>query len=169
MSVQSVFIEKMKRIVAEKPANGLFPSVTIAQAALESGYGTSGLTAKYNNAFGIKANSAWKGKSSVMKTGEVLGGKSVTVNAGFRVYDSLADSVADRNNFLKVNTRYTRFGVFAAKTPEDQARALQAAGYATDPKYADKIIKIIYDFHLKEIDKVVAEVTSKKKSALPSL
>lgn len=146
------FIEKAKQAALSALTSGLFPSVAIAQAALETGFGKSELSAKYNNYFGIKNSPGWKGKVVNMKTGEVLNGKNVTVTAGFRVYDSFADSIADRNNFLKVNPRYTNAGVFSAETPEAQAKALLKAGYATDPEYANKLIKLINQYNLKEVD-----------------
>jgi len=156
------FIDRAKAAVLNDPMPGLFASVAIAQAALESGYGQSGLSLKYQNYFGIKASAGWKGKTSVMKTDEYENGKKVTINSGFRVYPSLQDSIADRNNFLKVNTRYTKGGVFSAKTPEDQAKALQASGYATDPNYAAKIIAIINQYNLRETDKKVAVIIAEK-------
>lgn len=156
------FIDKAKAAVLNDPMPGLFASVAIAQAALESGFGLSGLSTKYQNYFGIKASSGWKGKTSVMKTDEYENGKKVTINSGFRVYSSLQDSIADRNNFLKVNIRYTKGGVFSAKTPEDQAKALQASGYATDPAYASKIISIINKYNLKDTDEKVAVVLAEK-------
>ena len=120
-----------------------FSSVMIAQAILESGNGNSLLTRKANNLFGIKAIGGWKGKTLDMKTGEVRGGRSVTEMWAFRVYDTIEDSMRDRNRFLIDNPRYRKAGVLDAKTPEEQCRALQRAGYATDPQYADKLISII--------------------------
>lgn len=159
------FIEKAKKeVLASNLSGALFPSLAIAQAALESGYGKSGLAAKHNNYFGIKASSSWKGPVVNMKTGEVLNKQAVVVNANFRVYTSLTDSIADRNNFLEKNSRYRLNGVFDAKTPEDQARALQKSGYATDPNYANKLIAIIKQWNLKEVDKKAAEVVAEKKN-----
>jgi flagellum-specific peptidoglycan hydrolase FlgJ len=130
----------------------LFVSLAIAQAALESGNGRSQLAAKYNNHFGIKANSAWKGKVVSLRTNEVYDGKQVTVVDGFRAYDTIEDSFADRNRFLARNNRYTSAGVFSAPTPQEQARALQHAGYATDPDYANKLIGIMKANGLERFD-----------------
>lgn len=122
---------------------GLFPSLMIAQAILESGDGESVLSREANNYFGIKADSSWKGEIILLNTREVIMGKSVMVPAKFRKYSTLEDGFRDRNAFLKSNPRYTRFGVFTAFTPEDQAIAFQKAGYATDPNYVSLLISII--------------------------
>ena len=74
----------------------VLPSVCIAQAALETGWGTSGLMTKANAFFGIKAGSSWKGKVYSSKTNECYDGKTYTqITAAFRAYDSLEESVAD--------------------------------------------------------------------------
>lgn len=122
---------------------GLFPSLMIAQAIVESGNGKSMLAVKYHNHFGIKALGGWKGKIANMKTREVFDGKDMNITDGFRVYDNLQDGFNDRNKFLKENPRYAKAGVFTAKTPEDQAQAFQNAGYATDPNYAKTLISVI--------------------------
>ena len=128
---------------------GLFPSVMLAQAALESGYGRSELSTKYNNYFGIKAHN-YKGATVNMSTGEVVNGNKITVNSNFRVYSSVTQSFKDRNNFLKENQRYKE--VFKKNTPEEQSYELQRAGYATAENYAETIIKIINENQLKKID-----------------
>lgn len=137
---------------AEYPA--LFPSLAIAQAILESGNGQSDLARVYHNHFGIKANSAWRGKVVSLKTKEVYDSKEVTIVDGFRAYDSPEASFRDRNRFLAVNRRYTTNGVFSAATPQEQAKALQRAGYATDPNYANKLIDLIAGHGLERYDRL---------------
>lgn len=141
---------------------GLFPSVVMAQALLESSNkfgepGQSLLARKYNNHFGIKADKSWKGKAVNISTGEVFNGEHVMIKDNFRVYDKPEDGFEDRNRFLIQNPRYTKAGVFKAATPEEQAEALQAAGYATDPTYAKKIKILIATHKLKDLDRI-AEV-----------
>lgn len=131
---------------------GLFPSVFMAQAILESNNGNSTLAFAHNNHFGIKADKSWKGKIAMMKTREVIGGKEVYVDAPFRKYDTPQASFMDRVMFLESMPRYTNAGVFTAKTPEAQAQALQKAGYATDPKYSELLIKLINQNSLKQYD-----------------
>src|SRR3954453_1114343 len=121
---------------------GVPASVTIAQGALESAWGTSHI-GRANNYFGIKALSSGPGPiavgSVVVPTKEFIGGRMVTVNGRFRAYRSAADSFRDHGLFLSSNSRYAP----AFKVADDAdafARALQAAGYATDPQYANKLI-----------------------------
>ena len=99
---------------------GLFPSVKLAQAALESGWG------KYiagNNLFGIKAagkqSPYWHGDSVTSRTTEYQNGGYVSQNSGFRTYASLEDSWKDHTHFLTTTERYA--SVVAAKTPEEQS------------------------------------------------
>ena len=131
---------------------GLFPSLFMAQAILESGNGQSTLAKKYNNHFGIKATKSWKGKVIDMKTREVYNGNEVYIKDGFRWYDNPESSFKDRVKFLKQNPRYKKYGVFSAKTPEEQADALQRAGYATAPNYASTLKWIINKYNLKSLD-----------------
>lgn len=130
----------------------LFPSVKMAQAILESNIGKSELAKLHNNHFGIKKGIGWKGQIATMKTREVLKGKTVYVDAPFRKYASAVDSFRDHTNFLRNNKTYARNGVFAAATPEAQAHALKAAGYATDPNYAQALINLINGYGLKQLD-----------------
>lgn len=131
----------------------IFPSVKAAQAALETGYGKSPTSG--NNMFGIKAKGVktpyWQGESTTETTREVIDGQSVVISDGFRKYSTVEDSIKDHTYFLQSNHRYA--AVFAATTPEQQAQALQAAGYATDPNYASSLISIINKYSLKSLDK----------------
>jgi flagellum-specific peptidoglycan hydrolase FlgJ len=125
------------------------PSVTIAQAILDSGWGRSQLAAKYRNYFGIKA-SGTQGTAGVvtMPTIEFYGGQAVWVNAAFRAYRSLADSVTDHHRFLQENSRYRAILQYGANNPAAFARGLQQAGFATDPQYADKLLNIMDRYQL---------------------
>ena len=104
---------------------------------------------KFNNFFGIKAGKSWKGKTVNMKTGEVLDGKNVTISSNFRVYDSLADSIRDRNRLLRTQ-RYKP--VEAATTPELQATAIKACGYCTATNYVASIMATIAANNLTQYD-----------------
>jgi len=129
----------------------LFPSVKLAQAILESGDGNSGLAKCYNNFFGIKAGFEWKGETIDIDTDEVTGGKWVTLYGKFRVYDSPLESFKDHTRLLSEMGLYD--SVLKADTPEQQASNLQQSGYATDPGYGRKLIKLIEDHNLKDLDK----------------
>ncbi len=121
---------------------GVAPEVLIAQAAHETAWGKSmprfadGRSS--NNLFGIKANRSWQGERVVNSTLEFVGGVPVRQRDGFRAYASYADSFNDYARFIQSNPRYGE----ALNRVEDGAaylRALQQAGYATDPGYARKI------------------------------
>lgn len=154
------YIEKYTHAAIDSTkGNGLFPSLVMAQAILESSdkYGQPGeshLAKHYNNHFGIKADKGWKGKKVNLKTGEVLENKAVTIMDYFRVYEHALQSFVDRNDFLINNSRYRKAGVFDAPTPEKQADTLQKAGYATDPAYAAKLKNLIQTYNLKELDEL---------------
>lgn len=160
------YISKYKDAIIDSiKGTGLFPSLLMAQAILESSDklgnpGASRLSKEFHNHFGVKADASWKGPKVNLQTGEVINGKNLTVGSFFRVYDDPAHSFRDRNLFLLRNPRYTKAGVFSAKTPEEQAEALQQAGYATDPQYAFKLKNLIKTLNLKELD-----VLAKKKES----
>jgi len=147
------FIEKFAPLAKDASrGTGLFPSVFMAQAILESGDGNSSLSRQANNYFGIKADKSWVGDFVIKPTTEYVNGVAVKVDAKFRAYKSALQSFYDRVEFLQKNSRYKNAGVFIAATPEDQARALQKAGYATDPNYANLLITLINQNKLKNYD-----------------
>lgn len=119
----------------------ILPSLTIAQAILESGNGKSTLAAKYNNIFGMKKGTGWAGKTVTLPTKEWNGREYVTVNAEFRVYDSLTESIDDH---AKIFVKYPRYkGVLGETNYKKACKKVQLAGYATDPVYADSLISLI--------------------------
>lgn len=145
----------------------IYPSVTLAQAILESGWGKSGLTKKANNLFGIKSSSAWKGESINMKTAEYTKSNSkYYINADFRKYPTLADSIIDHAKFLNENSRYAKHRVFTAENSSKQAFALQRAGYATSPIYAVQLISLIekYDLDRYDTNEYITSVDKKSES-----
>ena len=126
---------------------GVPASITIAQAALESAWGASDLSRQANNYFGIKAQRSGShvafGSIATgvvnMPTREDTAHGTITITAPFRKYTSMADSFRDHGNFLRENSRYKRCFDFK-HDPNQFARELQKAGYATDRLYADKLI-----------------------------
>lgn len=135
----------------------LFPSVLIAQAILESGDGNSSLSRPpHNNHFGIKATSSWKGARVYKSTREYLNGKWVVVNEPFRAYPNTVASLKDRNKLFNLN-RYKK--VHEATTPEEQAKAIHDAGYATAPTYASSLVSLIERYNLKKYDQKKSVVT----------
>ena len=149
---QKVFIERVgKAAAADFQLYGVLASLKIAQAILESGWGTSGLAVKANALFGIKATSAWKGRVFNTKTQECYDGVNfTTIDAAFRAYDSWEESIKDHSIFLTANARYA--AVIGERDYKKAVRAIHAAGYATDPAYTDKLIKIIEQYKLFEFD-----------------
>jgi flagellum-specific peptidoglycan hydrolase FlgJ len=125
-------------------------SFTVAQAANETGWGASELAQKYHNLFGVKADASWHGPTVFLPTKECINGKDVVVSAPWRVYPDWLSSLQDRTKFLLTNPRYKP--AFACTDGRDFAVAVQKAGYATDPNYAQKIIAIIHDHNLTTLD-----------------
>jgi len=126
---------------------GIPIAITLAQAILESGVAgkLSGLASKYNNLFGIKGTGP-AGTVS-MPTNEYYGGRKVRVNANFKVYHNWSESVLDHGKFL-AGPRYRKQGIGTLNNPDDVARALVKAGYATDPAYANLLISIMRKYNL---------------------
>jgi flagellum-specific peptidoglycan hydrolase FlgJ len=129
---------------------GLCASICLAQAALESAWGLSALTSQDNNFFGIKAGKTWKGAKVTRLTSEFLNDKWVKVPADFRKYATPEDSFRDRVQLFRNMARYHR--LFVKDDAETEARLIQACGYATDPDYANKLIRVIRQYKLTRFD-----------------
>ncbi len=125
---------------------GVDPRLLMAQAALETGWGEhvpSDARGSSFNVFGIKAQSDWSGERLWKQTLEFQDGQFDSVKEPFRRYQSLGESVDDYVQFLQQNPRYQTALDAAGQGPEAFATELGAAGYATDPEYAQKIIRVI--------------------------
>ena len=155
---QRAFILKLVPVAQENYKEyGIFPSVTIAQAIHESGWGKSQLSIKANNLFGVKADSSWTGNTIEMLTQEHINGEVITVMAKWRAYESFEDSIRDHGKFLKENPRYEQAGVFKAKDYKEQVYAIRMAGYATDPSYASLICNMIESYSLNIYDFTIGD------------
>ena len=131
---------------------GLPPSLVTAMAINETGWGSSELSVRANNYFGIKADVGEGTVGSVIyDTREVIDGQVVVVRAPFRAYRSLEESMQDLGTFLHGNSRYDALWTRAAD-PRASAMTLAQAGYATDPRWADKLIGLIDAFGLESLD-----------------
>ncbi len=134
---------------------GILPSITVAQAILESGWGKSKLSKESNNIFGIKADSRWDGESIEVMTSENYNDK---VKSKFRKYNNITESIKDHGKFLYENKRYEENGLFNSKNYKKQAQALEDAGYSTKKDkygkliYADMLIYIIQKYNLNKLD-----------------
>lgn len=124
-------------------------SPVIAQAVIESRYGESGL-AKYNNFFGLKCGSKWKGKSVNMKTKEEYKvGTLTTIKDNFRAYDTIEDGVAGYYDFISTK-RYANLK--NAQSPYEYCSLLKADGYATSSSYVSTLTNTIKKLNLTRFD-----------------
>lgn len=135
--------------VEEMCRSGIPASITLAQGLLESGYGRSTLATKANNHFGIKCHSDWKGET-VYHDDDAKG-------ECFRKYPQVLDSYRDHSDFLRYKSRYASLFELEMTDYKAWAHGLKKAGYATDPKYAYKLIGIIETYKLNRFDVLNAE------------
>lgn len=137
---------------------GVSPEVILAQAALETGWGKkitrdmSGSSS--HNLFNIKADGRWNGEHATVSTLEFRDGVAMREQANFRAYASFADSFSDYVTFMRQSPRY-QAALDVAADSEAFTRELSHAGYATDPNYADKIMRIADGEPLQEALKAV--------------
>lgn len=136
----------------------ILPSLTIAQAILESAWGSSQLSIRGKNLFGIKAFSNWRGDKITLPTTEWYGDKKQVINADFRAYDSFNESIEDHSKLL-ASVRYKP--VRECSNYKEACRKIYECGYATDPAYPEKLIRIIEENKLYELDdaEVLPEVS----------
>ena len=154
---QSHFLSAIKQGAMDGVKEGVLPSITAAQAILESGWGSSELAkAPNNNLFGIKDSEDWNGEIVTVPTQEYVNGDYITVNAAFRKYTSWNDSVVDHAKFF-TSTEWRKNNYRKVVNETDYriaAQELKNAGYATDPSYAGKLISLIEAYKLYEWDTV---------------
>jgi peptidoglycan hydrolase FlgJ len=126
-------------------ASGVPTQLIMAQAALESGWGRREIRAEDGtpsyNLFGIKADKSWKGPVAETTTTEYVNGVAQKNRATFRAYGSYDEAFTDYAKFLATNPRYTH--VLSTRDPAEAAHGLQRAGYATDPEYGGKLVRIM--------------------------
>lgn len=149
MNKQDFLKEVAFYAVADYERSKVLPSLTIAQAILESGWGKSGLAKNSNNLFGIKAGSSWKAAKRLYPTKEFLNGKWVTVQAFFREYSTFKGSIKDHNDLL-LRPRYKK--VISSTNYKEACHEIWKAGYATDPNYPKLLISIIEQHKLQRYD-----------------
>ena len=121
-------------------------SITLAQGMLESGNGNSDLAMYANNHFGIKCHSGWDG-ATFRKDDDAK-------DECFRKYPSVFDSYTDHSQFLKSRSRYSFLFEIKRNDYKSWAKGLKAAGYATDPKYAQRLIQLIETNNLHQYDNI---------------
>lgn len=164
-SLQQKYIETYADVaVQEMYRSGVPASITLAQGMLESGNGRSTLAVKANNHFGIKCHNGWKG-GRVYHDDDAKG-------ECFRKYAHAYESYRDHSDFLRYRDRYKFLFDLKSTDYKGWAYGLKKAGYATDPGYATKLIKLIEEYKLYEYDTKTASFgaageSSGKKKARP--
>ena len=144
---QEIYIKKYKATAVKKmKEHGIPASITLAQGILESGAGKSKLATKANNHFGIKCHKDWAGKTYRMDDDKK--------NECFRKYKSADQSFEDHSKFLTTRDRYAFLFEYKVTDYKKWAHGLKKAGYATNPKYAQLLIKVIEDNNLDRFDKI---------------
>lgn len=158
---QIVFIEEMGK-TAQKYYDiyKILPSLTIAQAILESGWGKSELAQKAFNYFGMKAGTGWKGKVYTKETGEQkLNGDRYSITAKFRAYANREEGIRGYYIFLQ----YPRYAKLRGVTDYKMACMLiKEAGWATDISYTNKLIELIEKYNLSQYDIVATGIAEEK-------
>ena len=139
------------------------PSVTLAQAIQESGWGRSGLAKNHGNLFGVKASSG----GVVMPTTEVEHGKKQKVRARFASFEAWDESVAHHNALLAEDPRYAS----AREDWESWPQFLEALGpvYATDPRYVARVTRLVADYELDQWDALVRRAARKQSACAGSI
>lgn len=149
------FIERLVPHAQElQDGYGVLPSIILGQAILESNWGKSTLASKYNNLFGIKAYGDQKKVS--LETKEFVNEEWITIQGDFKVYDSWEQSMNDHTQLFVQGVDWNPAlyeKVITATNYQEAAQALQDAGYATDPGYAQKIIQVIETYQLNQYDR----------------
>jgi flagellum-specific peptidoglycan hydrolase FlgJ len=145
------YISKFKEIAIGNMKNyGIPASIILAQGILESGAGRGDLAISANNHFGIKCHVGW--------TGESVKHDDDSDQECFRKYDNPSESFKDHALFLTGRSRYAKLFEFSKGDYKAWAKGLRAAGYATDPKYPDKLISYIERYNLHQYDNQVLDV-----------
>ncbi len=157
------YINKYKTIAKDEMKKHKIPaSITLAQGILESSSGTSDLTMRSNNHFGIKCHKGWKGKKTYHDDDEK--------GECFRVYKNPDNSFRDHSDFLLTRSRYSKLFKLKSDDYEGWAKELSRAGYATDRRYPAKLIGIIEKYKLHKYDYEILGKSYKKtkRNKLPS-
>ena len=145
-----LYVYQFKDVAMSNMKNyGIPASIILAQGILESGAGRGDLALRSNNHFGIKCHVGW--------TGESVKHDDDSAQECFRKYDNPSESFKDHALFLTGRSRYAKLFTLSKSDYKAWARGLRAAGYATDPKYPDKLISYIERYGLSEYDNMALD------------
>ncbi|HEX2922106.1 MAG TPA: glucosaminidase domain-containing protein [Bacteroidales bacterium] len=159
------YINTFKKVaVAEMKRTGVPASITLAQGMIESNYGKSTLSREANNHFGIKCHNGW--------TGPTVHHDDDRRNECFRKYKNATESFEDHSDFLKNGSRYAFLFDLSPYDYKEWAKGLKKAGYATNPDYANMLIRKIEELNLMIYDKEIvagrnSEQTEKQQTVVP--
>jgi flagellum-specific peptidoglycan hydrolase FlgJ len=146
------YIDQYKELaVVEMYRSGIPASIKLAQGLLESDSGKSELAVNAKNHFGIKCKSYWTGASYYHKDDDRDHSGKI-VDSCFRAYNDVVDSYVDHSNFLMFSGNYNTLFDYQKTDYQSWARGLKYCGYATDPSYAEKLIKKIEEHNLAQYD-----------------
>lgn len=168
---EAYIVKAAEAAKASKKAYGVPRAVTIAQSILESGWGKSGLTTKYNNYFGIKCSAVISPHQKgcvALPTYEYVHGKKKKFKQRFRTYSSMEKSFLDHGRLLNYLDRYNA----AFKYPNDPdkfIRAVHKAGYATDPHYSTSVINLMKKWDLYRFDVPQASAKDRNPALIASV
>ena len=158
---KQTYIDSYSEIaVSEMFRSGIPASITLAQGIVESAAGQSELAVKGNNHFGIKCHKDWKGRT-MLRDDDAKG-------ECFRVYKTAEQSFRDHSDFLRFRDRYKFLFSYDITDYKSWAYGLKKAGYATDPGYPDKLIKIIEDYKLWRFDTKAMTVEGEEVAPTPA-
>lgn len=153
------YVSQYKDVAIEEMVRtGIPASITLAQGILESGCGQSDLSLKANNHFGIKCKDEWNGKRFYQDDD--------APNECFRVYANARESYADHSDFLLTRSRYADLFKLPEGDYKSWAYGLKAAGYATNPQYAPKLINYIETYSLHQYDEIGYAMIQKREILL---
>ncbi|MEO1434243.1 MAG: glucosaminidase domain-containing protein [Bacteroidota bacterium] len=152
------YIEKFRHIaIAEMDRSGIPASIKLAQGILESRFGNSSLATEANNHFGIKCHRGWNGKRYYLKDDD-LDENGDLIESCFRVYTDAQSSYVDHTEFLMSRDRYAFIFQYDNTDYKNWAKGLKKAGYATNPSYADILIRVVQENKLQKYDKMTSDV-----------
>lgn len=151
-STQQDFVSRMlPHALRASAASGVPPQLMLGQAALESGWGRREISmndgSSSHNLFGIKANAGWSGKVAEVVTTEYKNGVAGKQVEKFRAYASYEEAFKDYASMISSNPRYANV-LLQGGSPAGMAQALQQSGYATDPKYAEKLVGVMKQLNI---------------------
>lgn len=152
VSVQEKYIEQFKFLaISEMDRSGIPASIKMAQGLLESMAGRSELAIQANNHFGIKCKNNWNGETYQYEDDDYNTSGQLIASC-FRSYSSAIDSYKDHSDFLMNRPRYKELFNLSKTDYTSWAYGLKRCGYATDPNYAERLIRTIQKYNLDLLD-----------------